>query len=155
MDVSNKLLQKTLVNSDQVKLFSPRQSYFDFLRGIAIIMVVAIHSFSVVYSYANITIIAVIIRQLMNVAVPIFCVLSAYFLINKTVGRKNYFAFLKKQIVRVYVPLLFFSLPSTSIIKRLVMARTNNNYSRNNFLIFMGCKKGMPKTISVFIRYMI
>src|SRR5574344_345231 len=86
-------------------------SYFDFLRGIAIIMVIAIHTINSVYAYENINIIAVVLRQIMNCAVPIFCVSGAYFLIDKNITKENYLDFLRKHILRVYLPVLFCSLP--------------------------------------------
>lgn len=62
-----------------------RVEYFDFLRGFAIVMVVAIHTFGEVYTYSNISFLAVLLRQILNCAVPIFCVSSAFFLIKKEV----------------------------------------------------------------------
>lgn len=47
----------------------------------------------------------------MNCAVPIFCASSAYFFIDRDFCGSNYARFLKKQIIRVYVPLLFCSIP--------------------------------------------
>ena len=76
------------MNTLNQNVFKARQPYFDFLKGIAIIFVVAIHSFSHVYTKENLSLFAIIVRQLMNVAVPIFCVSSAYFLANKE-GRKE------------------------------------------------------------------
>lgn len=88
-----------------------RIPYFDFLRGIAIIMVCAIHTFGQCYNLKSVSFIAVVLRQVMNCAVPIFCVSSAYFLIDRDLSGSNYACFLKKQIVRVYIPLIFCSLP--------------------------------------------
>lgn len=53
--------------------------YFDFPRGIAVIMVVAIHTFGQAYNYNNISFPAVFLRQIFNCAVPLFCVSSAFF----------------------------------------------------------------------------
>ena len=60
-----------------------RTEYFDFLRGIATIMVVAIHTFGQAYNYNNISFPAVFLRQIFNCAVPLFCVSSAFFLVIK------------------------------------------------------------------------
>ncbi|MBD5206050.1 MAG: acyltransferase [Bacteroidales bacterium] len=87
-----------------------RNEYFDFLRGIAIMMVVAIHT----YPAASITgyntlgdDILLITRQILNSAVPLFLAISGYFLARKVlVSRKEIFDFWKKQIARVYIPLL-------------------------------------------------
>lgn len=91
---------------------SERIEYFDFLRGLAIIMVVAIHTFGSSYTYESILLLGISVRQLMNCAVPIFCVSSAFFLGNKDFANKyDYFIFLRKQILRVYLPCLVCSLP--------------------------------------------
>lgn len=57
--------------------------YFYFLRGIAVILVVAIHTFGQAYNYNNVSFPAVLLRQIFNCAVPLFCVSSAFFLIKK------------------------------------------------------------------------
>lgn len=88
-----------------------RIPYFDFLRGIAIIMVCAIHTFGQCYNLESVSFFAVAVRQIMNCAVPIFCASSAYFFIDRDFCGSNYACFLKKQIIRVYVPLLFCSIP--------------------------------------------
>lgn len=82
-----------------------RNLYFDFLRGIAIMMVVAIHTFiSDCHSVA--------VRQVMNAAVPLFIAISGFFLSKKNISTKSdHFALLKRQIPKVYIPTLIFSLP--------------------------------------------
>ncbi|NJA05749.1 acyltransferase [Methylococcaceae bacterium WWC4] len=90
-----------------------RVEYFDVLRGIAIIGVVAIHSSGVglqfkddVYNFHF----TVIWRNLVNFSVPLFLAISGYFLSKKSVGNINdYVLFIKKQVTRVYIPLLFWS----------------------------------------------
>ncbi len=84
-----------------------RTEYFDFLRGIAVIMVVAIHTFGQAYNYNNVSFPAVFLRQIFNCAVPLFCVSSAFFLIKKEWTVET----LRKRILRVYIPLIVFSLP--------------------------------------------
>ena len=88
-----------------------RNPYFDFLKGIAIIFVVAIHTFGVIYSYETIDIFSLLLRQIMNCAVPIFCASSAYFLSNKEFDFKENRKRFISQFIRVYVPFLFCSLP--------------------------------------------
>lgn len=84
-----------------------RDSFFDFLRGIAIVMVIGIHTYVDDPLHFNL-----FVRQFLNCAVPIFLAISGYF-----IGRKNftivgsYTAFLKKQISRVYIPMLIWSMP--------------------------------------------
>ena len=55
---------------------------------------------------------AVIWRQIVGCAVPLFLALSGYFLSKKPVtSKKDYFNFLSKQIPRVYIPMLIWALP--------------------------------------------
>ena len=82
-----------------------RLSYFDFLRGIAILMVISIHTFD-----NSIVLSDVILRNIMNCAVPIFLAISGYFL-GKKLETVSYKDFLCKQIPRVYIPCLVFSAP--------------------------------------------
>ena len=64
-----------------------RLSYFDFLRGIAILMVISIHTFD-----NGMVLPDVILRNIMNCAVPIFLAISGYFLGKKleTVSYKDF-----------------------------------------------------------------
>ena len=87
-----------------------RIPYFDFLRGIAIIMVVFIHCLAFCYTPLNIPLPAIVARNLMNIAVPIFFAISGYFLASKQMENGGYTSFLKKQIPRVYIPVLFCSM---------------------------------------------
>ena len=82
-----------------------RIAYFDFLRGLAIMMVVGIHTYTL--GKDNI-----VVRQLLNTAVPLFIAISGYFLSQKKMENKDdYFSFLKKQLPKVYLPVLVWSLP--------------------------------------------
>ena len=88
-------------------------TYFDFLRGIAILMVVGIHTFS---STANFETFQggfqIVFRQILNCAVPIFLALSGFFLGRKKFTTKtDVLNFWKKQIPKVYLPCLIWSLP--------------------------------------------
>lgn len=89
-----------------------RLNYYDFLRGIAILMVVAIHT-GPVYHFDTIQgLLTVIMRQLFNSAVPIFFAISGYFLAAKKLETKNeVFTFWKHQIPKVYIPVLIWSVP--------------------------------------------
>lgn len=62
-----------------------RNSYFDALRGIAILMVVAIHTFMACDFDCFINYMTIGIRQLLNMAVPLFLAISGFF-----IGRKNF-----------------------------------------------------------------
>ena len=57
-----------------------RDTYFDFLRGIAIIMVIGIHTYVDGLMHFNL-----FLRQFLNCAVPIFLAVSGYF-----IGRKSF-----------------------------------------------------------------
>ena len=85
-----------------------RIKYFDFLQGIAIIMLVAIHC----YSHSSGSSFGILIRQITNVAVPMFFAISGFFLAKKNLANKDgYISFLKKQVPKVYIPTLIWSIP--------------------------------------------
>lgn len=89
-----------------------RLLYFDFLRGIAICMVVAIHTF-LPCSFNNISdCIAISVRQICNTAVPLFLAISGFFLGRKELNSwQNIHSFWGRQIPKVYIPCLVYSLP--------------------------------------------
>ena len=81
-----------------------RNLYFDFLRGVAIIMVIGIHCYTIDNN--------ILFRQVLNAAVPLFIAVSGFFLSQKVIkDRDQYVVFWRKQIPKVYVPTLFWSLP--------------------------------------------
>lgn len=85
--------------------------WFDFLRGVAILMVVCIHTFaSTVQQGPLADDITILLRQVLNCAVPLFLAISGYFMAKKQVGH-SYVQFWKHQIPKVYVPTLIWSLP--------------------------------------------
>ena len=80
---------------------SNRRPYFDALRGLAIIMVVGIHTVPerawAFDTFENI--LTIVIRLSLNCAVPLFLAISGYFVGSKKIGsRSEYFDFLKRQI---------------------------------------------------------
>ncbi len=84
-----------------------RDTYFDFLRGMAIIMVIGIHTYVDGLMHFNL-----FLRQFLNCAVPIFLAISGYFIGRKSFEEKgSYSRFLRKQIPRVYYPMLIWSIP--------------------------------------------
>lgn len=105
MDQASNCFQKT---NKEMK----RTSYFDFLRGIAILMVIAIHTFSACSFESYGGIMQITVRQLIGCPVPIFLAISAFF-----VGKKNLsdqagkLLFWKRQIPKVYIPAIVWSLP--------------------------------------------
>lgn len=90
-----------------------RIEYFDILRGIAIIGVIAIHSSEIGYKFPDMSVEfrgTVIWRQLINFSVPLFLAISGYFAANKeTNNEASYLIFVKKQIPRVFIPYVFWS----------------------------------------------
>lgn len=95
-----------------------RNSYFDFLRGIAIMMVVAIHTFNIEEAdlCGSAVDLTTLVRQLLNCAVPMFLAISGYFLCNKkleTWGERK--TFWLKQMTKVYIPTMIVSLPYLSL----------------------------------------
>lgn len=89
-----------------------RNEYFDFLRGIAIIMVIGIHTFPTLTEYDSIgSMLTIIVRQLLNCAVPLFLAISGYFIAKKDLSTAtSRIHFWSKQIPAVYIPCIVFSL---------------------------------------------
>lgn len=58
-----------------------RNTYFDLLRGVAIIMVIAIHTYHKAED-------SVASRQLLNAAAPLFIAISGFFLSKKRIEQK-------------------------------------------------------------------
>lgn len=91
-----------------------RNPYFDFLRGIAILMVVGIHTYP---GNHNLTgpvseVVQLVLINIFNCAVPLFLAISGYFLAKKKLTTWiDCREFWKKQIPVVYIPCLIFSLP--------------------------------------------
>ncbi len=91
-----------------------RIAYYDILRGIAIIGVIIIHSSGNGYAFkaSSLDFIGtVVLREFVNFAVPLFIALSGFFLANKKFEtNQDYWKFIKKQISRVLIPYLLWSL---------------------------------------------
>ncbi|TCK84953.1 acyltransferase [Albibacterium bauzanense] len=88
-----------------------RIPYYDLLRAVAILAVLLIHSLNAEINN-EISWIVVLVRQLINFAVPLFIALSGYFMVDKVFNAEyTYKMFLQKQISRVYLPYLVWSLP--------------------------------------------
>ena len=68
-------------------------------------MVVGIHTYTLGED-------SIVVRQLLNTAVPLFIAISGYFLSQKKMENKDdYLSFLRKQLPKVYIPVLVWSLP--------------------------------------------
>lgn len=90
----------------------PRIEYYDFLRGIAIIMVVGIHTFIPYSLDTPIGWGSMILRNLLNCAVPVFLTLSGLLMGRKSLGSSlDRTSFWRKQIPKVYIPTLIWSIP--------------------------------------------
>ncbi len=91
-----------------------RITHFDLLRSIAIIGVVAIHTTGIGYTFPEMSLdfnLTVLWRQIINFSVPMFIAISGYFLANKDLTDKTkYFSFLKRQVLRVLIPYVFWSI---------------------------------------------
>lgn len=98
-----------------------RNHYFDFLRGIAIMMVMAIHTFRIEETNIQNSVVDLntLVRQIFNCAVPVFLAISGYFLSAKEldtwIDRR---AFWRKQMPKVYVPAMIASLPYLALAMR-------------------------------------
>lgn len=121
-----------------MKDISERNFYFDFLRGFAIVMVVGIHSmtnthpdFGAVEGFCTI-----LLRLTLNCAVPLFLAISGYFIASKKISTKEeHLAFLKRQIPKVYVPCLIFSLPYLAL---SIYTRENNLLTSLSYYFLCG-----------------
>lgn len=84
-----------------------RNAYFDVLRAVAIILVIANHTTPTVMGGGTI-----VALRFVKLNVPLFLAISGFFMSSKTINNFSaYWGFLKKQLPRVYIPLLLFSLP--------------------------------------------
>ena len=89
-----------------------RQVYFDFLRGFAILLVIGIHTYTVRPFEGASNIVQIGAREAINFAVPLFLAISGFFIGKKKISLgKEYLSFLKRQLPRVYVPAILWSLP--------------------------------------------
>ena len=126
-----------------------RNTYFDFLRGIAIFMVVGIHpsggpcGFDSFYANVN-----TIIRQVLNAGVPMFFAISGFFLSKKNLETKeNRFEFWKHQIPKVYIPALIWGLPW------LALALYVGGNPSLQMLLWLFCGLSIFYYIAVIIQY--
>lgn len=91
-------------------IVNKRDDYYDFWRGIAIMMVVGIHTFAIPSFDTTGGIYSTFVRQILNCAVPIFLAISGLFLGKKELNTKpQILHFWKKQIPKVYIPMLLWS----------------------------------------------
>ena len=117
--------------------------YFEMLRGVAIMMVVAIHTFGT----ADCTL-KIMLRQILNCAVPLFFALSGLFLYNKPISTKTeVIYFWKKQIPKVYIPVIIWAIPTFAL----------NIYIHQNFMMellqLITCSYNVNYFVAVIIQF--
>lgn len=124
-----------------------RNLYFDTLRGIAILMVVAIHTF-IACEFDNFqSICAISMREIFNVAVPLFLAISGFFIgLIKFESNYQIITFWKKQIPKVYIPTLFWSIPY------LTLALYHQQSLLKNILVFLLCGYSIYYFIALIIQ---
>lgn len=88
-----------------------RKRYFDVLRGVAILMVIAIHTYKPsIEGWINLANLGA--RQILNCAVPLFFAMSGFFVYRKVLDSKQtILKFWRHQMPKVYIPTLIWSLP--------------------------------------------
>ena len=124
-----------------------RNLYFDTLRGIAILMVVAIHTFYACEFDSIVNISAIGVREVFNTAVPLFLAISGFFVGKKTFdGKEQMFVFWKKQIPKVYVPVMVWSVPY------FVLAVRGGQPMLQNILLFLFCGYSIYYFIALIIQ---
>ena len=110
-------------------------------------MVVGIHTvpaFSIGTSGSELYI---LIRQLLNAAVPIFLSLSAFFISNKKLETsRDIISFWKKQIPKVYLPCLIWSIPY------LILSLKNGDSIDKCILNYIGCGYSIYYFIALIIQ---
>lgn len=124
-----------------------RVAWFDFLRGVAILMVVAIHTFaSTLQKEELVGDVLILFRQVLNCSVPLFLAISGFFLAKKREER-SYIRFWKHQIPKVYVPTLIWSLPY------LALHIWQGNDWAEGIVIFLLCGFSVYYFIALIIQY--
>ena len=125
-----------------------RDPYFDFLRGIAIIFVVGIHTVCGANFETVSGNIAVFIRQAIGCAVPLFLAISGYFLSKKSfTNRFEFFCFFKKQSLKIYIPTLIYSIPW------LILTIHKGGNPFFSLILFFACGMSIYYFIALIIQY--
>lgn len=124
-----------------------RVVWFDFLRGVAILMVVAIHTFAATLQKEELVgDVLILSRQILNCAVPLFLAISGYFCLKKK-SERSYACFLKHQIPKIYIPTLIWSLPY------LALYVWHGNDWMKGIAIFVICGFSIYYFIALIIQY--
>ena len=89
---------------------SQRNEYFDILKGIAILFVIGIHTYPPPQDFTQIgSQLGLIIRQIIVLAVPLFCAISGFFASNK--DKSECINFIKQKAPWLFIPALIWSIP--------------------------------------------
>lgn len=124
-----------------------RVAWFDFLRGVAILMVVSIHTFAATIQQGSLANdLTILLRQVLNCSVPLFLAISGYFMARKQLGH-SCLKFWKHQIPKVYVPTLIWSLPY------LGLYLWHGNDWLKGLVIFAVCGFSIYYFIALIIQY--
>lgn len=116
-----------------------RLVYFDFLRGIAILMVIAIHTYAGGDFDTPMGVMRMVERQAVAVAVPIFLAISGFFLAQKSLDTNlKRIEFWRRQIPKIYIPCLVWSVPSLLLSWLTVEALTWGAVLKS-FIVFFLC----------------
>ena len=127
-----------------------RNHYYDFLRGIAIMMVVGIHTFCTSETNMQDKAIDVntLVRQILNCAVPIFLAISGYFLCTKNLDTwTDKKTFWRRQMPKVYVPTMIVSLPF------FALAIKNGNSPIAAVMTMLACGFSVYYFVALIIQY--
>lgn len=110
-------------------------------------MVVAIHTFYACEFESWLSICAISMREIFNMAVPLFLAISGFF-IGRMVfeDKRQVFAFWKKQIPKVYIPVLFWSIPY------FVLAILEGQSILENVLLFFFCGYSIYYFIALIVQ---
>lgn len=115
-----------------------RITYYDFLKGLAIMGVVAIHT--MIFNAAPSTIAGcglAAFRNLLGCCVPFFVAVSGFFLCNKNVNSKlAYKDFLVSRLRVIYLPMLVWGLPW--LLLNLLHVQNFGALAYNVFMYFTG-----------------
>ncbi len=129
-----------------------RNPYFDFLRGLAICMVVGIHTVPVLtFGESFLDDLQIIIRQMLNAGVPMFLAISGFFLAKKTIDKDNRREFWYKHISRIYFPCILWSLPLFII----TIYRNSLSHLLIDFLNLILCGFSIYYFVALIIQYYI
>lgn len=115
-----------------------RITYYDFLKGFAIMGVVAIHT--MIFNADPYTIVGcglAAFRNLLGCCVPLFVAISGFFLCNKNVNSKSaYKEFLVSRLRVIYIPMLVWGFPW--LLLNLLQVTSFGALTYNIFMYFVG-----------------